>query len=87
MNDMPTAVINGASLGALRNGRYATRSIITLSTPEAAIATNRVRNRPKNSRITDVSCVSPMKPKNAAVANEPIMKTSPWAKLISSTMP
>ena len=36
---MPTAVISGASLGALRSGRYATRSISTFSTPQAIIAT------------------------------------------------
>ena len=36
---MPIAVISGASLGAPRSGRYATRSIITLSEPVATIET------------------------------------------------
>ncbi len=40
MNDIPIAVISGASRGAPRNGRYATRSIVALSTPQAAIATS-----------------------------------------------
>ena len=30
---------------------------------------------------------SPSVPMTAAETNEPIMNTSPWAKLISSTMP
>ena len=38
MNEKPTAVISGASLGALRNGLYATRSIIVLRVPQATIA-------------------------------------------------
>ena len=35
-----------------------------------------------------VASVSPMTPQNqAAVTSEPIMNTSPWAKLISSMIP
>ena len=39
INDMPMAVIRTASRGELRKGLYATRSIPTLSSPQAIIAT------------------------------------------------
>ena len=85
---MPTAVMSGASLGAVRNGRYATRSIITLSVPLVTIATTSDASRPMTSPRIAVCSVRPMTPQNqAAVTSEPIMKTSPWAKLISSMMP
>jgi hypothetical protein len=87
MNEKPTAVIRGASLGALRNGRYATRSIITLSVPDAIIATTRMRRRPGTSPNVPVATVNPSVPYRPAATNEPIMKTSPWAKLISSMIP
>jgi hypothetical protein len=88
MNDMPTAVIRGASLGAPRNGRYATRSIITLRLPLVSIATSSDASRPMTSPTIAVCSVSPITPQNqAAVTSEPIMKTSPCAKLISSMMP
>src|ERR671935_260096 len=47
MNDIPIAVISGASRGALRKGRYATRSIVALRRPQNAIAARRVRPRPQ----------------------------------------
>ena len=40
MNDIPIAVINGASRGAPRSGRYATRSTVALIRPHATIATS-----------------------------------------------
>ena len=39
MKEKPIAVISGASFGALRSGLYATRSIMTFSTPQTTIAT------------------------------------------------
>ena len=39
------------------------------------------------SRTALVSAVSPSVPNSPAATNEPIMKTSPWAKLISSMIP
>ena len=51
------------------------------------MATGSVMTRPMISRPVPVSCVSPIVAKKPAETNEPIMKTSPWAKLISSTMP
>ena len=49
--------------------------------------TGMLMSRPMTSSAVPVSCVRPIVPKNPAAMNEPIMKTSPWAKLISSTMP
>ena len=51
------------------------------------MATGRLMSRPRTSRAVPVSCVRPMVAKKPAETNEPIMNTSPWAKLISSTMP
>src|SRR3954451_22627239 len=42
MNDIPMAVINGASRGAPRNGRYAMYSIVAFSTPQMTIAATSV---------------------------------------------
>ena len=36
---------------------------------------------------TPVAAVRPTVPKNPAATNDPIMNTSPWAKLMSSTIP
>ncbi len=43
MNDMPIAVMSGASRGALRNRRYASRSTSTPVMPHSSIATKIVR--------------------------------------------
>ena len=43
--------------------------------------------RPKISPKVPVATVRPIVPKKVNDTNEPIMKTSPWAKLISSMMP
>src|SRR4051812_6543255 len=87
MNENPTAVIRGASLGALRSGRYATRAILTLRHPQQIIARVRVSSRPETRANPPVAIVRPSAPKSAYDANEPIMNRSPWAKLISSMMP
>ena len=84
---MPTAVMSGASLGALRSGLYATRSIITFKLPVATIATISVTNRPSARPRVPVASVSPSVPYSPKDTNEPIMNTSPWAKLISSMIP
>jgi hypothetical protein len=43
---------------------------------------------PTNRAAIAVSSVSPITPQNqAADTSEPIIKTSPWAKLISSMIP
>ena len=85
---MPTAVISGASLGAARSGRYATRSIITLRVPLVSIADHQrgeqPEDQPEDRRVLGKpdDCQNQM-----AVTSEPIMNTSPWAKLISSMIP
>ena len=87
MNEKPTAVISGASLGALRSGRYATRSIRTLSEPHTSMQTIRVAISPNTSATTLDPRPSPTVAANPTAVNEPIIKTSPWAKLISSMIP
>ena len=42
---------------------------------------------PNASPKVPVAVVSPIVPNNANDVKEPIMKTSPWAKLISSMIP
>ena len=44
------------------------------------------RSPPNSANALRPLC-SPSVPMTAAETNEPIMNTSPWAKLISSTMP
>jgi hypothetical protein len=58
-----------------------------LSEPCTAITTIRVRARPAASPSGPVAIVRPIVPKKPTVTNDPIMKTSPWAKLISSMIP
>ena len=59
MNDIPIAVINGASFGALRNGLYATRSIITFSEPVASMLTTSTPAMPRMITITDEPALMP----------------------------
>ena len=87
MNENPTAVIRGASLGALRSGRYPTRSISTFSEPQTSIDTTSVSNSPSTSPRGPVARPSPIEAQNPAAVIEPIMNTSPCAKLISSMIP
>ena len=51
------------------------------------MASTSAPNRPSVSGITFMPSVRPKDVNSAAEMNEPIMNTSPWAKLISSTMP
>ena len=85
---MPIAVISGASLGALRSGRYATRSMTTLSVPQNAIAMNSVAI---TSGVVTYHSWVPFRPNQplatVMVTIVPNMNTSPWAKLINSMMP
>ena len=46
-----------------------------------------VTSRPSTSPSGPVVSPSPIEDQNAAPVNEPIMNTSPWAKLISSMIP
>ena len=87
MKEKPTAVISGASLGAFRKGRYATRSIITFSTPQATIATRPATISPPRIPMPEVASPTPSVLQSRTTMNEPIMKISPWAKLISSMIP
>ncbi len=87
MNEKPTAVISGASLGAPRNGLYATRSIITLSDALVSIETIRQTNSPPTIDSGALVIPRPSSPKSASEVSDPIMNTSPWAKLISSMIP
>ena len=80
-------MISGASLGALRNGRYPTFSIITLIDALTNIATTSVTSRPATRPAVPVSGVSPSGAQSAKDVKAPSMKISPWAKLISSMIP
>ena len=88
MNEKPTAVISGASLGALRRGRYATRSIIVLSVPQRD---HREHERQQQAEEQPGAAGRGRQPERAEEPERrrsvPIMNTSPWAKLISSMMP
>ena len=50
MNDTPTAVISGASRGALRSGLYATRSIAALIQREHGIMIDERQEHPADDR-------------------------------------
>ena len=88
MNEKPTAVISGASLGALRSGLYATRSIITLSVPQHDHRDEQDHEQAEDqAQQRRSSTVSPIVPIKEKATKLPIMKRSPWAKLMSSMMP
>ena len=57
MNDIPIAVISGASRGAPRSGRYAIRSIVALISPQAAIATTSEQTIASDERARSDACV------------------------------
>src|SRR3954453_7889 len=59
MKLMPIAVISGASLGAVRSGRYATRSIIVLSVPLHSIAMANPRMMPPTVGISPAAGATP----------------------------
>src|SRR5207244_9137981 len=82
MNDIPIAVISGASLGAPRRGRYATRSIVALISPHATIATI---SEPTIAPIIGPvdGCAERLKTEEIIVAEKipTSMKTSPCASV------
>ena len=83
---MPIAVINGASFGAWRNGRYAMRSTATLIEPQKAIVATITAT--STSHAENEESVTPSHWFSRCMPNtEPSMNRSPWAKLISSMMP
>jgi hypothetical protein len=88
MNDIPTAVISTARRGAERSRRYATRSIVVLTSAPKAIAIRKVAKRPAMMTNT-ADCSSRWKMLTIQVlAKRPLSaKTSPWAKLISCRIP
>ena len=58
----PTAVISGASLGALRNGLYATRSISMFRNAQPIAAITRQPSRPMDRPAAPVDSVRPNVP-------------------------
>ena len=80
------AVISGTSRGALRSGRYATRSSRTATIVETAIeTTSRMRMATTGSLFR-----KPLESSVCATKNEPnapAMNTSPCAKLIIRRIP
>ncbi len=92
---IPIAEISGASFGECRSGRYASRSMATFSPAVIAIVIARVATiwatiATGDSPAASVKMPSPPDAVGASSPNamtDPIMNTSPWAKLISSMMP
>ena len=85
---MPSVVISGASRGAFRSRRRATRSMVGLRMPQKIIAPSIAASTPKNVTMPDWVPSSPsLVPAIVTVIIVPHMNTSPWAKLISSMMP
>jgi hypothetical protein len=85
-NETPRALISGAIRGACRSGRYAKRSIAIPSKPDPTIAAaNMSKNR------TGIETFGLVAPPSAVSTKypmyEPIMKTSPCAKLSSFRIP
>src|SRR5881397_774398 len=60
MNDIPIAVINGASRGAFRSGRYATRSIDAFRRPQNAMQQSSVTPRPQTIVTPELFSSSPI---------------------------
>ncbi len=86
-NDIPMAVISGARRGALRSGRYATRSIATLIPPMTSITTGNTTSKARRLMTVKVPSVIANNPRRVVPMYAPSVNTSPWAKLISSMMP
>jgi hypothetical protein len=88
MNDIPTAVMSGVSRGACRSGRYATRSIVALTTAKSGIVIASVTMIPPITTRLLESPVSPRTESRIVLATRPDSeKTSPCAKLISCRIP
>ena len=80
---MPIAVISGASLGALRSGRYASFSIVKFSAAHTTTA------QPIDTSINAQpgSPVSTSSVTTVQLVRAPNISTSPWAKLMRLMMP
>ena len=89
MNDMPTAVISGASRGACRSGLYAMRSIEALNSANPVMITTSVTSRPPMITSTLAVDVEAEDADDDGAGDEARTraKTSPCAKLISCRMP
>src|SRR3954451_18800930 len=81
------AVINGAKRGACRNRRYATRSIAKLMLALKTDDATNARTATPTRRGHAEDGVTPEIPTIVIARIAPIMKTSPCAKLMISTMP
>ena len=64
-NDIPIAVISGARRGALRRGRYATRSIATLMPPMISITIGNTSSRAMTLIVLNDPSVTEKKPRIA----------------------
>ena len=88
MKDIPIAVIRGATLGAWRSGRYATRSIVTLIAPQMAIVARKTRRSGRMmAAVPALLSSAPTIGSRKSEMNPPSVNRSPCAKLISSMMP
>ncbi len=85
MIDTPIAVISGASRGALRSGRYAMRSIATLTKMQTGIAAARPTTSSTGPGVPGAIVCRPAIVAYAVSA--PTISTSPCAKLIRFRMP
>ena len=78
--------MSGTSLGALRSGRYATRSNSTATPTDTAMPdTNKIASAMMGWLSRKPLREYALAKKNDA--NAPNMNTSPWAKLIMRKMP
>ena len=89
MNDIPTAVISGVSRGALRSGRYATRSIAALNEREQRDGDRERQDDPADDHeVARAARPDPSTVRSTVLATSPESEnTSPWAKLISCRIP
>ena len=60
---------------------------MALSTPQTTIVITRTTSSPAASPITGLPVARPTVPYSPTAVNDPIMNSSPWAKLISSMIP
>jgi hypothetical protein len=58
-NDIPIALIRGASLGALRNGRYARRSMLALMVAVISMMIGRARSVTTRASVLDAGMPNP----------------------------
>ncbi len=86
VNDAPIEVMSGISRGAPRRGRYATRSRMTAMEVEVAMVTIIKMSRESTGwSFHRPALLSPSATKKPTII--PLMKTSPWAKLMKRRTP